>query len=184
MTESADKPGSVSALADAGSHSSRRHLAVALKQPTRVRAGPAQCTPIWPCSEWGLPCPAALAPQAVGSYPTVSPLPRALAGRSAVYFLLHFPSARAAQALPGTLPYGARTFLGGIAPDATALADSVSAQCTRRSSDETEPALSRVRRVTRSMQWPPLQGPLRGWPAPSPSTRVIRPRTAPSAAHR
>ena len=27
-------------------------------------------------------------------------------------FLLHFPSARAAQALPGTLPYGARTFLG------------------------------------------------------------------------
>ena len=27
-------------------------------------------------------------------------------------FLLHFPSARAAQALPGTLPCGARTFLG------------------------------------------------------------------------
>jgi len=31
--------------------------------------------------------------------------------RSAVYFLLHFPSAHTAQALPGTLPYGARTFL-------------------------------------------------------------------------
>ena len=29
----------------------------------------------------------------------------------AVYFLLHFPWARAPQALPGTLPYGARTFL-------------------------------------------------------------------------
>ena len=29
----------------------------------------------------------------------------------AVYFLWHCPSARAAQALPGTLPYGARTFL-------------------------------------------------------------------------
>ena len=27
-------------------------------------------------------------------------------------FLLHFPSARAAQALPGTVPCGARTFLG------------------------------------------------------------------------
>jgi len=27
-------------------------------------------------------------------------------------FLLHFPSARAAQALPGILPCGARTFLG------------------------------------------------------------------------
>ena len=29
----------------------------------------------------------------------------------AVYFLLHFPWARTPQALPGTLPYGARTFL-------------------------------------------------------------------------
>lgn len=36
---------------------------------------------------------------------------RVLRRRSAVYSLLHFPSARAAQALPGTLPYGARTFL-------------------------------------------------------------------------
>ena len=31
--------------------------------------------------------------------------------RSAVCSLLHFPSAHAAQALPGTLPYEARTFL-------------------------------------------------------------------------
>ncbi len=30
-------------------------------------------------------------------------------------FLLHFPSARAAQALPGTVPYGARTFLATFA---------------------------------------------------------------------
>jgi len=35
--------------------------------------------------------------------------------RSAVCFLLHFPSAHAAQALPGTLPCGARTFLGTLA---------------------------------------------------------------------
>ena len=34
-------------------------------------------------------------------------------------FLLHFPSARAAQALPGTVPCGARTFLGMLAHDAT-----------------------------------------------------------------
>lgn len=34
-------------------------------------------------------------------------------------FLLHCPSACAAQALPGTLPYGARTFLGTLASDAT-----------------------------------------------------------------
>jgi len=38
----------------------------------------------------------------------------ALRHRSAVYSLLHFPSARAAQALPGTLLCGARTFLGAI----------------------------------------------------------------------
>ncbi len=35
----------------------------------------------------------------------------ALRWPSAVYSLLHFPSTRAAQALPGTVPYGARTFL-------------------------------------------------------------------------
>jgi len=31
-------------------------------------------------------------------------------------FLLHFPSAYAAQALPGTLPDGVRTFLCGTSP--------------------------------------------------------------------
>ena len=39
-------------------------------------------------------------------------------GPSAVCSLLHFPSARAAQALPGTVPCGARTFLGMLAHDA------------------------------------------------------------------
>ncbi len=39
--------------------------------------------------------------------------------RSAVCFLLHWPSAHAAQELPGTLPYGARTFLDALACDAT-----------------------------------------------------------------
>ncbi len=39
--------------------------------------------------------------------------------RSAVCFLLHWPSARTAQALPGTLPYGARTFLDALTRDAT-----------------------------------------------------------------
>jgi len=43
---------------------------------------------------------------AVCSYHTISPLPV-----QAVYFLWHFPSARAAQILSGTLPCGARTFL-------------------------------------------------------------------------
>ena len=39
--------------------------------------------------------------------------------RSAVCSLLHFPSAHAAQALPGTLPCGARTFLEVLAHLAT-----------------------------------------------------------------
>ena len=39
--------------------------------------------------------------------------------RSAVYSLLHCPSAHAAQALPGTLPYGARTFLAVLAHPVT-----------------------------------------------------------------
>ena len=41
------------------------------------------------------------------------------AGAFGGIFLLHFPSARAAQALPGTVPCGARTFLGILANDAT-----------------------------------------------------------------
>jgi hypothetical protein len=50
------KPGSVE-----NSHSSRANIAACLKQPTRVQRGPrllafANRTPIWFCSEWGLPC--------------------------------------------------------------------------------------------------------------------------------
>ncbi len=114
-SERADKPGSV-----VDSHSSGRSVAAALKQPTRMRRGQRHCIPIRSCSRWGLPCHAALAPHAVRSYRTLSPLPvrshcsallRAPRAPSAVCSLLHFPSAHAAQALPGTLPYGARTFL-------------------------------------------------------------------------
>ena len=46
------------------------------------------------------------------SYRTISPLPAEAGGM----FLLHFPSARAAQALPGTLPDGVRTFLYETSP--------------------------------------------------------------------
>ncbi len=71
VAEPAVKPGSV-----VDNHSSRPCLAARLKQRTRGRVEPTHSPPIWPCSGWGLPCPAALAPQAVGSYPTVSPSPR------------------------------------------------------------------------------------------------------------
>ena len=100
------------------SHSSRPAVAGGLERPTRERRGPRHCSPIWSCFGWGLPC-RSVARLAVGSCPTVSPLPDPLAGPSAVCSLLHYPSARAAQALPGTLPFEARTFLGALANDAT-----------------------------------------------------------------
>jgi hypothetical protein len=70
--EPADKPGSV-----VSSHSSRPCVAARLEQPTRERRGPRHGSPIRSCSRWGLPCHAALAPRAVRSYRTFSPLPRA-----------------------------------------------------------------------------------------------------------
>ena len=73
-------------------------------------AGRAIWVPIWSCSEWGLPC-RSVARLAVRSYRTISPLPLPANWYLGGIFLLHCPSARAAQALPGTLPYGARTFL-------------------------------------------------------------------------
>ena len=45
---------------------------------------------------------------------------RILRCRSADYSLLHFPSARTAQTLSGTLPYGARTFLDALTRTAIA----------------------------------------------------------------
>ena len=42
------------------SHSSRPDVAVWLQQPTREQRGPRYRSPIWSCSEWGLPCRTAL----------------------------------------------------------------------------------------------------------------------------
>jgi len=69
-SESAGKPGSV-----VDDHSSRRTVADALKQPTRVPRGPRVWTPIWSCFEWGLPY-RSVTRLVVRSYRTVSPLPR------------------------------------------------------------------------------------------------------------
>ena len=52
-----------------------------------------------------------VATRAVRSYRTISPLPAPLARRLGGIFLLHFPWTRVPQALPGTVPCGARTFL-------------------------------------------------------------------------
>src|SRR5579862_1366277 len=52
-----------------------------------------------------------VATRAVRSYRTISPLPAPLAQHLGGIFLLHFPWTRVPQALPGTAPCGARTFL-------------------------------------------------------------------------
>ena len=106
--EPACKPGSVG-----DSHSSGMHVTAHLMRPTRERCGRHHGSSIWSCSEWGLPCREVLPPARCALtapfHPYLSPaLPPA---PSAVSFLWHFPSAHAAQALPGTLPCGARTFL-------------------------------------------------------------------------
>src|SRR5581483_11487634 len=65
------------------SHSSRPGVAAWLQQPTREQRGPRYRSPIRSCSGWGLPCRTALAPYAVRSYRTLSPLPvplRAIGG--------------------------------------------------------------------------------------------------------
>jgi len=65
------------------SHSSRPGVAAWLQQPTREQRGPRYRSPIWSCSEWGLPCRTTLTPYAVRSYRTLSPLPvplRAIGG--------------------------------------------------------------------------------------------------------
>ncbi len=80
--------------------------------PRRAPCG--ACFPIWSCSRWGLPCRDCCQPRGALLPHRFTLTTPALQQRSAVYFLLHFPWACAPQALPGTSPYGARTFL----PDA------------------------------------------------------------------
>ena len=70
-------------------------------------AGHACRSPIWSRSRWGLPCHRCCHRRGA-LLPHLFTLTRAW---RAVSFLWHFPWARAPQALPGTLPCGARTFL-------------------------------------------------------------------------
>ena len=113
--ESADKPGSVE-----DDHSSGTPVTGRLVRPTRRHLRAAGCqrrVSLFGLAPEGVCHAVCVAAAAVGSYPTVSPLPvrRTNPAPSAVCFLLHFPSARAAQALPGLLPCGARTFLHHLA---------------------------------------------------------------------
>ena len=116
-SEPVDKPGSV-----ADDHPSGTAVTSSLKRPTRER-GRASAASTAPCGVapaaplFGL-APGGVFRAAVCYHPRGALLPHhftltgaRLAARPAVYFLWHFPWAHAPQALPGTLPAGARTFL-------------------------------------------------------------------------
>ena len=62
------------------------------------------CSPIWSCSGRGLPCHRVLPPARCALTAPFHPY-RPLCRGLAVCFLLHFPWARAPQALPGALPW-------------------------------------------------------------------------------
>jgi len=92
------------------------HVAVHLERPTRepvraARRGSNPPVPLFGLAPGGVYPATDVATGAVRSYRTISPLPTRFKRGLAVYFLWHFPWARAPQVLPGTLPYGARTFL-------------------------------------------------------------------------
>ncbi len=74
-----------------------------------VRAGPHRLFGLAPTGGYRA---TAVTSRAVGSYPAVSPLPVF----RAVCFLWPYPSPCDAQALPGNLPCGARTFLDPPCP--------------------------------------------------------------------
>ena len=103
------KPGSV-----VNDHSSRRTITRTLKRPTRIQHGPCLRIPIWSCFWWGLPCRELLPDTRCALTAPFHPYLRFRLLENilkAVFSLLHLPSVYTAQALPGTLPYEARTFL-------------------------------------------------------------------------
>ena len=69
------------------------------------------CFPIWSCTDWGLPSDKLLPVARCALTTPFQPYLCFQRKPSAVYFLLHCPSAHAAQSLTGNLLYGARTFL-------------------------------------------------------------------------
>ena len=101
-----DKPGSV-----VDSHSSRPAIAHWLKQPTRVQYGPYLMNPYLALLRVEFTVPRTVTSRAVRSYRTLSPLPDPACAGHRRFALCCTGRGFPPQALPGTLPYGARTFL-------------------------------------------------------------------------
>ena len=130
--EPADKPGSVW-----DDHSSGMPVTGHLVRPTRRQLRAAGClghVSLFGLAPEGVCRAAPVAGDAVRSYRTLSPLPAAgnRPAPSAVCFLLHFPSTRVAQALPGLSPCGARTFLRRRSATAIVWPAPVSTLCQAR----------------------------------------------------
>ena len=126
--EPAYKPGSVW-----DSHSSGTYVAVRLERPTREHARAARrslscMSPYLVLLRVGFTLPPTLPSARCALTAPFHPYRIAPKAMSAVSFLWHFPWTRAPQALPGTLPCGARTFLHAPIPDTLPRA-----RCTRRS---------------------------------------------------
>jgi hypothetical protein len=80
--------------------------------------GWAPIAPVWPCSKWGLPGRQHCCQRRWSLTPPFHPYPRRSAtGRS---FSVALSAGHPARVLPGTLPDGARTFLGRHSPPAVA----------------------------------------------------------------
>ena len=103
-SESTDKPGSV-----VDNHSSGTNVTACLKQPTRSQRGSRHLETYLVLLRVGFTLPPAL-PQARCAL-TAPFQPYRSRKTWAVYFLWYYPSAHTVQVLPGTLPFGARTFL-------------------------------------------------------------------------
>ena len=103
------KPGSV-----VDSHSSRPAIAHWLKQPTRVQYGPYLVNPYLALLRVEFTVPRTVASRAVRSYRTLSPLPDPTCVGHRRFALCCTGRGFPPQALPGTLPYGARTFLPSV----------------------------------------------------------------------
>jgi len=116
--ESACKPGSVRLAARQSFLSARRHRLAPATYPGTTRA--ALSSPYLVLLRVGFTVPHGVGPVRGALLPHPFTLTtRIRRCRSAVCSLLHWPSAHAAQELPGTLPCGARTFLDALACDAT-----------------------------------------------------------------
>jgi len=116
--ESACKPGSVRLAARQSFLSAWRHRQAPATYPGTTRA--ALSFPYSVLLQVGFTVPCGVSPARGALLPHPFTLTtRIRRCRSAVCSLLHWPSAHAAQGLPGTLPYGARTFLDALARDAT-----------------------------------------------------------------